>query len=372
MTSYRGLILRKGNPFKSIYIAKSSAELLDLAFKRALRASPPGGLKLSIIKKRKSVVITRIKVFSKTLQDKLIEIVKSFPSAELLHPFYKSVMSIWTSIDEYKKRLAKIQGAAQVIKRIERDYIIQVRSIRKKESENVGAFLSRIDRLKREAYGRISSVVKSLDKDLISLVDLVKKMKKLPDLNPELITIVVTGPPNSGKSSLVKRVSNAKVEVASYPFTTKNVTFGHIKLNVNGLTDVLVQIADTPGLFDRPINKRKEPELLALRAIEFIADIIIFLFDGSVEAVMNAEEQLSVYKTVRSFFKSREISKFIIAVNKIDIGNSELIEQILQKMRSDGVNYYLISVLKDQNIDLLLERIRNEVKKLLGRSSNKV
>lgn len=367
-----GLVLSKGNPFKSIYLTKSSSELLDLAFKKALKTSPPGGLKLDIVKKRKSVIITRIKVFSKTLQDKLMEIVKRCPSAELLHPFYKSVMSIWMPIDEYKKRLAKIQGAARVIKQIERDYVIQIRSIRKRENENMGAFLSRMDKLKREAYGRISSVVKSLDKDLASLVDLVKKMKKLPDLDPELVTIVVTGPPNSGKSSFVRSVSNAKVEIASYPFTTKNITFGHMKLNINELADVLVQIADTPGLFDRPVNKKKEPELLALRAIEFIADIIIFLFDGSVEAVMNAKEQLSIYKTVRSFFKSRDINNFIVAVNKIDIGNPKLIEEISQKMRSYGIKYYLISVLKNQNMDLLMEQIRERVKKMLGNRSNKI
>ncbi len=365
-------MLNKGNPFRSIYVPESSDKLLDLAFKKALRGSAPGGLKLSIIKKRKSVAITRIKIFSEVLQDKLIKIVKSFPSAESLHPFYKSIMSIWLSIDEYKKRLAKIQGAVRVIKQIERDYVIRIRSIRKRDDENLGAFLSRIDRLKKEAYGRISSVVKSLNKDLMTLVELVKKMKKLPDYNPDLITIVVTGPPNSGKSSFVRKVSNAKVEVAAYPFTTKNVTFGHIKLGINGLVNILVQIADTPGLFDRPIDKRKEPELLALNAIKFIADIIIFLFDGSVEAVMDVKEQIAVYKTVRSFFKSKDIHNLIIAINKVDIGDDKLIEAILQKMRSEKIDCYLISVLENYNIDTLLDKIREQVKKLIGKASNKI
>jgi len=351
-----GKDIRKGNPFRGIYVPESSKILLDIAFKRALRTSPPGGVRLNIIKKKKSVTITRIKVLSEELSNALTNLVKKFPSTDTMHPFYLSTMEIWLSKDDYKKTLAKIHGAAQLIRRIARDYIIQIRSTRKTEVMAVRDVLNKIDRLRQEAYGRISSVVNSLDKDLRTLANLVKKMKRLPDYDPELPTIVVAGPPNSGKSSFVKTVSNARVEIASYPFTTKEVTFGHIELRVNHLLTKKVQIADTPGLFDRPLNERKEPELLALKAIQHIADIVLFLFDGSTEAVMNMEEQLGVYKTVKTFFGSGK--PFIIAVNKMDIADKDLVNKISERVKKDNAEVFYISIKTGQNIDTVLNKIK--------------
>jgi len=264
-------------------------------------------------------------------------------------------MELWLARDDYKKILAKIHGASKLIQRMLKDYVLKIRSVRKLESISVKEVLDRIDRLRKEAYGRISSVIKSLNSELHKLADITRRMKKLPDYNPDLPTIVVAGPPNSGKSSLVKKLSNAKVEIAAYPFTTKNITFGHIELR-EGITARKIQIVDTPGLFDRPLEERKEPELLALKAIQTIADIIVFLFDGSIEAVMESTEQINVFKVVQKVFK--ENRPMIIAINKVDVIDESLVFDILKRISHEANEVLKISVKTGYNIDELLKKIK--------------
>ncbi|MBZ2279502.1 50S ribosome-binding GTPase, partial [Buchnera aphidicola] len=51
------------------------------------------------------------------------------------------------------------------------------------------------------------------------------------------------GMPNSGKSTLVKKISNAKTKISDYPFTTLNPILGSVKI-----CNKKFIIADIPGL----------------------------------------------------------------------------------------------------------------------------
>ena len=67
--------------------------------------------------------------------------------------------------------------------------------------------------------------------------------------------VVMVGPPNSGKSSLLARLTNAKPEIAPYPFTTQLPTPGMLQYE-----DVQIQLVDTPPVLldqpDSPVNNR--------------------------------------------------------------------------------------------------------------------
>src|SRR5205085_12096787 len=52
---------------------------------------------------------------------------------------------------------------------------------------------------------------------------------------------VLLGPPNSGKSRLISRLTSAKAEVADYPFTTREPVVGMMDWQ-----DVRVQLVDLP------------------------------------------------------------------------------------------------------------------------------
>jgi small GTP-binding protein len=55
--------------------------------------------------------------------------------------------------------------------------------------------------------------------------------------------VVLVGPPNAGKSSLVARLTHAKPEVADYPLTTREATPGMMPFE-----DVAIQLVDLPPL----------------------------------------------------------------------------------------------------------------------------
>lgn len=67
--------------------------------------------------------------------------------------------------------------------------------------------------------------------------------------------VVLLGPPNSGKSSLLARVTNANPEIAPYPFSTQQPTPGMLDYK-----DIQFQLVDTPPLLldqpSSPINNR--------------------------------------------------------------------------------------------------------------------
>ena len=79
--------------------------------------------------------------------------------------------------------------------------------------------------------------------------------------------VVVCGPPNSGKSALVDRLTGAAPEVAEYPFTTRVPQTGMMDFE-----DVQIQLIDTPAL---------DPSTLEGWMVQIMAqcDILLVLFD---------------------------------------------------------------------------------------------
>ncbi|MEX2690389.1 MAG: GTPase [Candidatus Njordarchaeum guaymaensis] len=361
-----GTEVRKGNPFRGIYVNPNPQELIKLALSRMdkqLRSLPTKGLLLSRVKKRALNKLDFLEAFFKKY---LLSIIKKMPHLDTIHPFYRSIINIWSSVDDIKIELAKIYGAYKLILRFIDRYKEKIRRINPRvnyrDIKGQKKAIKEIRKIETECFGRIFSVIKSLKKEFRHLSDIVIKMKKLPDLDPSLPVVVVVGPPNAGKSSFVKLVSNARVEIASYPFTTKNITFGHLEKRENKLVLKRAQIVDTPGLFDKPLDGRKKEELLALNAIKYLANVVLFLFDGSSMAVMSPEEQLNVLSVVISFFgKNRAI---ILAINKVDIPKEEAIQKIkLELDRRYNTKPILISVKKQKNIDKIIELIWADLSK---------
>jgi len=154
--------------------------------------------------------------------------------------------------------------------------------------------------------------------------------------------VVIAGPPNSGKSSLLNALTNARAEVTSYPFCTKIPQPAMMQYQ-----NILIQLIDTP-----PLVKESSP--LWLKAILKEADGLLVIFDLTKENIKRDIEDL---KEILNNWRLNN-KKIIFLGNKIDLEESK---RNLEKIETQ---YALkpISCLKK----IGLEELKKEIFDLLG------
>ncbi|MGA1848541.1 MAG: GTPase, partial [Thermoplasmatota archaeon] len=171
---------------------------------------------------------------------------------------------------------------------------------------------------RKEAFGRISSMVKDLEDDLLRLAEVREKFKKLPSIPTKHPTIVVAGYPSVGKSKLVRSVSTADPKVAPYPFTTQELTVGYFDRN-----RTRYQIVDTPGLLDRPFEERNNIEKQGILALTLLTSRCIFIIDPTGHCGFPLQPQLELLSSISGSLPEMGI---IIALNKSDIDIPESVD----------------------------------------------
>jgi len=114
--------------------------------------------------------------------------------------------------------------------------------------------------------------------------------------------VVIVGPSNSGKSSLLNALTNARAEVAPYPFTTKIPQPAMMPYE-----NILIQLIDTP-----PLTKEFSPPWL--KAILKEADVIVAVFDLTKENII---EEIKNFKEILDNWKLDD-KKIIFLGNKVE------------------------------------------------------
>ncbi|MFX0163567.1 MAG: NOG1 family protein [Candidatus Hodarchaeota archaeon] len=328
------------NPFGKAPQIYSVQELLDIAFGRVskLSLSVPSR-RVSRVRRRKTLERQRVKMFVEIILGRLKNVLDGLPFFELLDPFWQDMLELHISSDDYKRFLGRIKASMRVIEGLEREYVRKV-----SRAESVGEIV----RLRKAAFGRIVSVLKKLDNNLNELRGVVSKLGRLPAFDRGMPTIVVGGYPNVGKSTLVNVFSTAKLEIAEYPFTTREIGLGHIFTEKGKC-----QIVDTPGLLDRPLKDRNKIELRAIFALKHFADLIIFMIDPSETCGYPSEKQVNLYREVKEYFSK---VLMIVAVNKVDIVSREQIEVVLRSLKDFQDEIFEISLVEDINVKSLKDR----------------
>ncbi|PIN79364.1 hypothetical protein COV16_04655 [Candidatus Woesearchaeota archaeon CG10_big_fil_rev_8_21_14_0_10_34_8] len=279
----------------------------------------------------KYLEIERVKEATKHLTSKLDSIHKKFPQLDDLPEFYLKLAKLTIDYDETKKALGAVKWASFQSKNIRNNTVPEI----KKAKTN-----SHLQKVQKQFYGRISSIVRQIKSSFTALEKTRKQMKAWPDIKTEIRTIAIAGYPNVGKSSLLKTLTGTNPEVKAYAFTTKRLNVGYMYVEPKEF-----QIIDTPGTFDRDVEKMNDIEKQASLVLELLAEKIIYVFDPSESCGYEINKQISLLKRVRNKFNK----PIIVVCNKIDIQND--ISLIKEK------DIIAISATEKKGIDELKKRI---------------
>ncbi len=162
----------------------------------------------------------------------------------------------------------------------------------------------------------------------------------------------LVGLPNSGKSTLISRVSNARPKIADYPFTTKVPGLGVVRAP-DGKDFVM---ADIPGLIEGAHDGAGMGDRF-LRHIERTR-ILLHLIDPSPSVEPSAIERFGVIMTELGSYGSDLSSRpMIVVITKMDIPENKAASEELSKIiESQGLIVKRISAISGEGVrDLLFE-----------------
>jgi len=278
-------------------------EVLDKAFSRAKKAADRVDDPDRVFRVRKQMtrmVQTAADIIATEFQD----LVSAWPSLDQSPLFDVAMIDACVGCDEYRKNLATLQWAGSQVQRIASQNAKKI--IRTGRTELM-------HEARREAYGRISSIMRQVGPALDWLSEARETLKRLPKIDPALPCIVVCGAPNVGKSAFISALSTGKMEVNHYPFTTKQIHVGHFTHR-----RVQHQMVDTPGLLDRPMDERNHIEMQAIAALEHIGSLVLFLVDESESCGTPIGEQMNLLEEVKALLPE---TKLMMVSSKADLLN---------------------------------------------------
>lgn len=175
------------------------------------------------------------------------------------------------------------------------------------------------------------------------------------ELELKLIADVgLLGFPNAGKSTLISTVTQVKVKVAPYPFTTLRPNLGYVEYD--DFSRIL--IADIPGI----INGANQDRGLGLEFLRHVerTEVLVYLLDSS---GIDGRDPLSDYKILREELEAYNsemlIKPFLVVLNKCDTEEaSEQIEAFKKEASIDEHKLFVISALTGEGITSFMEALR--------------
>ena len=183
--------------------------------------------------------------------------------------------------------------------------------------------------------------LKKIKNDCSEVLNEINKIlndQKVGEITREGFKIAIIGPTNAGKSSLINNLSNREVAIVSeIAGTTRDVVETH--LNIDGYPVIM---SDTAGIRDSKDEIEKKGIRLSLKKAEK-ADLKLVVVDAK-------NVDLSGY--LNDLLKNNAI----LVVNKSDLLNEKLDAEVSK------LNPVLISLKNNTNIDILISKIKNNLK----------
>jgi nucleolar GTP-binding protein len=322
-------------------------ELLDKAYARAKKAADRVDDNDRVFRVRKQLN-RMIQTASDILNTYLMDTVNQWPSLDQSPQFDVSMIDACVGCDDYRHHLSMLQWAANQISKIATQNTRKITRTAKIEL---------MHEARREAYGRISSLVGRIGPSLKWLGDSREILKRLPSIDQLSPCIVVCGAPNVGKSAFISALSSGNMEVNHYPFTTKRIHLGHFTFR-----RLQYQMVDTPGLLDRPMHKRNDIEMQAISALENLGSLVLFLIDESENCGMTIAEQNNLLEEILELLAETTV---MIISTKADIHaekpvNWDLVKSAEKEYLMSGEEHYSeLPLLIDSNGYITISALEN-------------
>ncbi len=166
----------------------------------------------------------------------------------------------------------------------------------------------------------------------------------------------LVGLPNAGKSTLLSVISNARPEIANYPFTTLTPNLGVVDLDKqNGLL-----FADIPGLIEGAAEGKGLGDEF-LRHVERTA-VLVHLIDAYQEDVADA------YKTIQDELRAYKVDLSarpqVVALTKIEGLDADIIKDQMSELKKVAPKDSLLTAISAHTKQGVPELLRN-VRKLV-------
>ncbi|MDY7033466.1 MAG: GTPase ObgE [Thermodesulfobacteriota bacterium] len=175
-----------------------------------------------------------------------------------------------------------------------------------------------------------------------------------------LADVGIIGLPNTGKSTLISKISAAKPKIADYPFTTLTPTLG-----VVGYEDYnSFVVADIPGL----IEGAHQGTGLGIRFLRHIerTSLLIHLIDIS---KTNQRDPIDDFNTINNelalYSSSLAEKPQIVAINKMDLAESRKnLNKCKRHFEESGMKIFPISAMTGEGTKALINCVGSLVLKL--------
>lgn len=202
----------------------------------------------------------------------------------------------------------------------------------------------RIDKKSDEYWEAVHTAQKGFEGEV---KEIILELKLLADIG-------IVGLPNSGKSTLLSVLTEAKPKIADYPFSTLEPYLGVMTLPGKSLV-----LADIPGL----IEGASQGKGLGTQFLKHIERTKLLIHLVSAED----EDKISSFKVIcnelQYFSKELTNKPMIVVLSKIDILDKNKIDWIKKEFRKTRVNIIPISAVTGGGLENLKKEILKRFEK---------
>jgi len=194
------------------------------------------------------------------------------------------------------------------------------------------------EKLQQEIKTRIAKLNSLIEKEKAR-----KKGKTLGIKKEGAASIAIVGATNSGKSSLLNKLTGANVLIADYPFTTKKPEVG--MMDYHGIK---IQIVEIPAIIEKFEETENGPTLLSIIRT---MDLLILMF-------RNDNEKKLIEKELCDIKVPRIVGK--LEPSKSEIWSALGLIKILTKVPGGKIKYPPVALKKGANVRELAKIIHKD------------